>query len=59
MLMYFADQALLTAKENGRDRVVTFHAMPAIVRRRLRQQYLATPEEEPDSGVPSGVSASV
>jgi len=40
MLVYFADQALLTAKETGRDRVVAFHDLSGEVRRRLRRQYL-------------------
>jgi diguanylate cyclase (GGDEF)-like protein len=40
MLVYFADQALLSAKESGRDRVVEFHELAPEVRRRLRRQYL-------------------
>jgi len=39
MLGYLADQALLEAKELGRDRVVAFCDMPGQVRRRLRRQY--------------------
>jgi len=41
MLVYFADQALLTAKETGRDRVVAVGDLDMEVRRRLRRQYLA------------------
>jgi diguanylate cyclase (GGDEF)-like protein len=40
MLVYFADQALLHAKQLGRDRVVPFHELEAAERRRLRRQYL-------------------
>jgi diguanylate cyclase (GGDEF)-like protein len=40
MLVYVADQALLRAKETGRDRAVSFHQMDDSVRRRLRSQYL-------------------
>ncbi|HUS90665.1 MAG TPA: diguanylate cyclase [Phycisphaerae bacterium] len=43
MLAYFADQALLVAKETGRDRVVAFHELGPAVRRRLRHQYEAMP----------------
>jgi len=50
MLVYFADQALLAAKEAGRDRVVAIHHLPSAVRRRLRRQYEAMPmpSEVPD-----------
>jgi len=41
MLMYFADQALLAAKERGRDRVVAVHQLDMAVRARLRRQYKA------------------
>lgn len=44
MLVYFADQALLTAKEAGRDRVVAVNAMDQAVRRRMRRQYQIQPE---------------
>ncbi len=50
MLAHFADQALLKAKEFGRDRVVEFRQLDNAVRRRLRRQYLKMPltkEEEP------------
>ena len=40
MLVYFADQALLEAKEAGRDRVVEFCRLDRTVRQRLRRQYL-------------------
>ena len=40
MLTYFADQALLLAKDTGRDRVVMFCDMPREQRLRLRQQQL-------------------
>ncbi|MCD6364481.1 MAG: diguanylate cyclase, partial [Planctomycetes bacterium] len=39
MLVYFADQALLTAKETGRDRIVAVHEMNTVVRQRMRRQY--------------------
>ena len=41
MLVYFADQALLTAKETGRDRVVAVEDLDMSVRHRLRRQYRA------------------
>jgi diguanylate cyclase (GGDEF)-like protein len=50
MLAYLADQALLHAKENGRDRVAAVHQFDAAARVRLRRQYLAARnpnEEEP------------
>ena len=40
MLTYFADQALLLAKDTGRDRAVKFCDMPQKQRIRLRQQQL-------------------
>jgi diguanylate cyclase len=43
MLVYFADQALLAAKENGRDQVVTFRQMDPSVRRRLIRQLRQIP----------------
>ncbi len=39
MLEYFADQALLEAKESGRDRVVAVHELSREARRRIRRQY--------------------
>ncbi len=39
MLTYFADQALLEAKESGRDRVVAVHEMSLDARGRLRRQF--------------------
>jgi diguanylate cyclase (GGDEF)-like protein len=47
MLLYFADQALLEAKETGRDRVVPFSGMDPSVRYRLRRQYAAMHSEKP------------
>ena len=41
MLAYFADQALLTAKETGRDRVVGVCDLDVDVRQRLRRRYLS------------------
>ena len=49
MLVYFADQALLTAKESGRDCVVAFGEMDRAVRHRLRRQYLGSPFEAEDT----------
>jgi len=43
MLAYFSDQALLLAKETGRDRVVAVADLNMDTRRRLRRQYLAAP----------------
>jgi len=43
MLVFFADHALLEAKESGRDRVVAFGDMAATVRHRLRMEYLKLP----------------
>jgi diguanylate cyclase (GGDEF)-like protein len=40
MLVYMADQALLHAKEAGRDRVVALHELDRALRRRLRRQHL-------------------
>ena len=39
MLVYFADQALLLAKERGRDRFAAFRDIPKQARARLRMQY--------------------
>jgi diguanylate cyclase (GGDEF)-like protein len=39
MLAYFADQALLLAKERGRDQEASFHEIAPSVRDRLRLQY--------------------
>jgi diguanylate cyclase (GGDEF)-like protein len=39
MLVHFADQALLNAKETGRDRVVQFHQLDLELRRRCRRQH--------------------
>jgi len=38
MMMRFADAALLTAKQTGRDRIVRFADLPATTRRQLRDQ---------------------
>ena len=45
-LIYCADQALLMAKETGRDRAVTFRDLDPAVRLRLCRQYHA-PQGEP------------
>lgn len=47
MLAYFADQALLDAKESGRDRVVAFHELPTEMRQRLHGQHLRMCYEQP------------
>ena len=39
MLVYCADQALLVAKDSGRDRVAAFRDLDPAVRQRLRRQY--------------------
>jgi diguanylate cyclase (GGDEF)-like protein len=44
MLAYFADQALLLAKDTGRDRTVKFSEMPLEMRLRMRKQQLDAPE---------------
>ncbi len=41
LLVYLADQALLTAKDTGRDRVVAVEDLAPSVVRRLRRQYAA------------------
>lgn len=43
MLVYFADQALLEAKETGRDRTVSFGNLPEQVRIRIWRQYASAP----------------
>jgi len=45
MLTYFADQALLRAKQTGRDRVVPFSEFDPATRRRLRKAFLAAAPE--------------
>jgi len=45
MLTYFADQALLMAKEAGRNCVIAVRQVSMEVRRRLRRQYLSAPLE--------------
>ena len=42
MLVYFADQALLRAKQLGRDRLASFDELDDEGRHRLRRQYLAS-----------------
>ncbi len=54
MLAYFADQALLEAKESGRDRVVAFHDLPAETRARLHGQHLRMDYELPFDEEPFG-----
>ena len=49
MLTYFSDQALLLAKDTGRDRVVKFSDMSRKKRFRLRQQRLDTAESGPEN----------
>ncbi|MCK4276434.1 MAG: diguanylate cyclase, partial [Phycisphaerae bacterium] len=46
MLLYFADQALLSAKETGRDRVVAISDLEAATRQRLHRQYMEIPHDD-------------
>jgi diguanylate cyclase (GGDEF)-like protein len=62
MLTFCADQALLAAKEYGRDRVVAFHELDREERYRIRQRFIATqpsePQEEPlHAAEPAGQEA--
>ncbi len=62
MLVYFSDQALLVAKESGRDRVVDFHNLAPSVRERLGRQYLTSTLEkiaEKDAAPADGVSRKI
>jgi two-component system, cell cycle response regulator len=52
MLVYFADQALLHAKESGRDRVVPFGQLDLVVRQRLRRQQLQMKRGKQQEGQP-------
>ena len=45
MLTYFADQALLAAKQLGRDREVSFSDLDGGLRHVLRRQFLAAAPE--------------
>ena len=58
MLRYFADQALLRAKEEGRDRVVAVSKLDAEIRNRLRRDYrhhtLSQHHDLAAAGVPGG-----
>lgn len=47
MLFYFADQALLAAKQAGRDRVVSFHHLSRATRGRLQRQYAQAQQPQP------------
>jgi len=49
MLAYFSDQALLLAKDTGRDRVVKFSEMPRETRLRMRKQQLTAAESSAGS----------
>lgn len=53
MLVYFADQALLAAKETGRDRLVCFGNLPQQVRIRIWRQYASSPIGAEIQGEPS------
>lgn len=49
MLCFCADQSLLEAKENGRDRVVGFHELERSERHRIRRRFItAQPTESTD-----------
>jgi len=54
MFLYCADQALLIAKESGRDRVVAYGDLPGVVRQRLARQYAEMPLEDLLDLRPSG-----
>ena len=53
MLVYFADQALLAAKEAGRDRVVSFGDLPEQVRVRIWRQHASAPAGDETPGKPA------
>jgi len=53
MLAYFADQALLAAKDQGRDRVVAVSELAPSVRRRLRRQYRTEPAPKEATSCPA------
>ncbi len=57
MLMYFADQALLEAKDTGRDRVVEFCRLPHGVRNRLRRQFTKTTGADDERAMAAAVGA--
>jgi len=59
MLVDFADQALLEAKESGRDRVVAFGTLDAAVRRRHRMHYLNLPPYRYNLPMPFDGAASI
>ncbi|MCP4374624.1 MAG: diguanylate cyclase [bacterium] len=52
MLAYFADQALLLAKDTGRDRVIKFSDIPREIRLRMRQQQLVGEGEVSENWAP-------
>ncbi|MFP4106361.1 MAG: GGDEF domain-containing protein [Phycisphaerae bacterium] len=61
MLLYFADQALLRAKEEGRDRVKPVNSLPLADRVRMRKQYhqmQQTLAAEPEANRPAAEPAS-
>lgn len=57
MLMFFADQALLRAKETGRDRHVPLDAFSAFERACLRQKFLARQQGTGEAGAVESPSA--
>jgi len=55
VLVYLADQALLAAKDTGRDRVVSVEDLSPSVQRRLRRQYRAAPAEPQEVASCAGI----
>jgi len=59
MLLYFADQALLRAKQLGRDRAFAFGMFDPVERRRLKRQYLASCSRRTDRDGKPAIASTV
>jgi len=57
MLVYFGDQALLQAKEEGRDRVASVSDMSREIRTRLRRQYRQSRKVSAGSYLPAEIDS--